>query len=282
MKINGKEIAAQLFVTLQNQVALLKKNHIIPHLAIILVGDNPASISYVKRKQIKAEEIGAKATIFTYEATINNKELLEKIEELNKDKTIHGIIIQRPLPTHIDTQAINQAVIPQKDIDAFHKSTPFEMPLAKAVMLLLEDVYTQKAEKETFTNWLKEKKITVIGKGETGGGPIISLLKKHTVLPTVIDSKTVNPQEILETSDIVISAVGKEKVITKDMLKKGVILISVGQHKQSDGKFHGDYEQEDIEEIASFYSPTPGGVGPVNVACLLENLLLAAKSQMSK
>lgn len=220
MKINGKEIASQLFVKLQEQVTLLKKKHITPHLAIILVGDNPASVSYVKRKQLKAEEIGAKATIFTYEATIINEDLLQKIKTLNADPAIHGIIIQRPLPRHINAEAINMAVLPEKDIDAFHKDTPFEMPLARAVILLLEYVYTQKAEKASFTKWLQSKIITVIGKGETGGGPIITLLKKYHITPQVIDSKTPNPEDILKASDIVICAVGKQHVITKDMLKK--------------------------------------------------------------
>jgi methylenetetrahydrofolate dehydrogenase (NADP+)/methenyltetrahydrofolate cyclohydrolase len=278
MKIDGKAIAQGIFQDLQARTATLKEKNITPHIAIILVGDNPASVSYVKRKKIKAEEIGAKATILKYESRIKNQELLKVIEKLNRDETVHGIIVQRPLPPQFDSDTINQAVIPEKDIDAFHANTPYDMPLAKAALMLLEYVHQQLTTKPPFEQWLKSKQVTVIGKGETGGGPIITLLKKYKVHPTIIDSKTKNPQEITKSSDIIISAVGKEKVLTKKMLKKGVILISVGQHKQQDDKFHGDYEEEEIENIASWYSPTPGGVGPVNVASLLQNLLQASEN----
>ncbi len=298
-RIDGKAIAEEIFQKLKHQVILLKKKNITPHLAIILVGDNPASVSYVQRKKLKAEEIGAKVTVLNYELGIKNNELLKTIEQLNKENNVHGIIIQRPLPPHIDNELMNQAVTTSKDIDAFHKETPFEMPLAKAAIMLLEDVYSSchpaldagsssldsgseagmtRKKGMTFNEWLQSKKITVIGKGETGGGPIITLLKKYKINPTIIDSKTKNPKKLTKASDIIISAVGKQRVITSDMLTKGVILISVGQHREDDGKFHGDYEETNIQDIASCYSPTPGGVGPVNVACLLENLLQAASS----
>lgn len=278
MKIDGKAIASQLFQNLHHQVVLLSKKQIIPHLAIILVGNDPASVSYVRRKQKKAEEIGAKATILTYDASITNEELLRVIEQLNTDSTVHGIIVQRPLPEHIDTQAVNNAVIPQKDIDAFHTNTPFTMPLAKAALILLEHVYQSEKQSDNFDSWLISKNIAVIGKGETGGGPVITLLEAKGIHPAVIDSKTKNPETITKHADIIITAVGKTRVLTKEMIKKGAILISIGQHKQSDGKFHGDYEEDDIQHQASFYSPTPSGVGPVNVACLLENLLQASKN----
>jgi len=297
MKIDGKAIASELFQNLQKNVAQLKEKKILPHIAIILVGDNPASVAYVKRKQLKAQELGAKATIINYELSITNEELLRAIEQLNNDSNVHGIIIQRPLPQHIDTEKINQAVIPSKDIDAFHKDTPFDMPLAKAALLLLENVYTHRHSGErsdsrikngswtsqdddkTFQDWLQSKHIVVMGKGETGGGPIITLLSKYGINPTVIDSKTKNASSLTKQADVIISAVGKTEVLKPAMLKKGVVLISVGQHKQADGKFHGDYEEDEIKDIASYYSPTPGGVGPVNVICLLENLLKAAEMQ---
>ncbi|MBP9719510.1 MAG: bifunctional 5,10-methylenetetrahydrofolate dehydrogenase/5,10-methenyltetrahydrofolate cyclohydrolase [Candidatus Levybacteria bacterium] len=288
MKIDGKAIAAELFQNLYQQITLLKEKNITPHIAIILVGDNPASVSYVKRKKMKAEELGAKATILNYELRITNEELLETIEQLNNDKHIHGIIIQRPLPKHIDTESINQAVLPTKDIDAFHANTSFDMPLAKAALMLLENVLTLEILKQvqddiktgmTFKIWLQSKNIVVVGKGETGGGPIITLLKKYGITPTIIDSRTKDPLKLTKQADIIISAVGKENVIIPEMIKKDVILISIGQHKQKDGKFHGDYEEESIKDIAAYYSPTPGGVGPVNVACLLDNLIQATQRQ---
>ncbi len=288
MKIDGKAIAASIFQDLTKRVALLKANNKTPHLAIILVGENPASVSYVKRKKLKAEEIGAKATILNYPSTpsagprgelgITNQELLDKINELNDDNTVHGIIVQRPLPPHIDNEAINQAVVPSKDIDAFHTNTQFVMPLAKTVLLLLETVYKQRKDTASFQHWLQTKNIVLIGKGQTGGDPIKQLLKKYDVIPTIIDSKTPNPQEITKKADIIIAAVGKKDIVTSDMIKKGVILISVGQHKEDDGKFHGDYDDEAVASLASYHSPTPGGVGPVNVACLLTNLIQACEN----
>ena len=280
MKIDGKAIASQLFQNLTKRVKRLQQKSITPQLAIILVGDDPASVSYVTRKKKKAEEIETKATIFKYALTITTQELLKEIEQLNNDTRVHGIIVQRPLPKHIDSEKVNQAVLSSKDVDAFHPATSFAMPLAKAAMLLLEHVYNQSKKdyvKTTFLPWLKTKKIVVMGKGETGGKPIIELLKKKGILPIIIDRSVTNQAKITKTVDIIICAVGKEKIISKNMIKKGVILISVGQHKETDEKFHGDYEEEDIQKKASWYSPTPGGVGPVNVACLLENLLVAAE-----
>lgn len=279
MKIDGKAIAAHIFHDLQKQIDTLKQKNIIPHLAIILVGDNPASVSYVKRKKAKAEELRCSATIYHLQEETTENETLELINNLNDDPNVHGIIVQRPLPHSFNLERINQAVLPEKDIDAFHPDTPFEMPLAKAALLLLEYVYKQEKTTKTFTKWLQAKRIAVIGKGETGGGPIITLLKKYGVTPTIIDSKTHHPKDITKASDVIFSAVGKSNILTQDMLKNGVILISVGQHKQNDGKFHGDYEEQDVEHIASWYSPTPGGVGPVNVASLLQNLIEAVKKQ---
>lgn len=322
MKIDGKKIAKEIFEDLQKRVGELKKNGFTPHLAIILVGNDPASVAYVRQKEKKTLEIGGKVVIKNLPTTISQNELLIIIKQFNNDNNVHGIIVQRPLPKHIDSQKVNLATSAQKDIDAFHPNSPFQMPLAQAVLKILEEIHTSlydiKANKgagnkifdsreestsplqyskdahnatkqpttfrdrrqENFVtkpelnNWLKSKNIAIIGKGETGGGPTITLLKKMGIKPVVIDSKTKNPKLLTKNADIIISTVGKENIITSDMLKKGVILISVGMHKGSDGKLHGDYEEEKIKDIASFYTPVPGGVGPINVAMLLKNLTL--------
>ncbi|RJQ36558.1 bifunctional 5,10-methylenetetrahydrofolate dehydrogenase/5,10-methenyltetrahydrofolate cyclohydrolase [Candidatus Microgenomates bacterium] len=279
MRIDGKEIAAGIFENLKKRVEDLKKKGIIPHFAVILVGEDPASKAYVRQKELKTIEIGAKHTTFRLPETISEEEVLSLVEKLNKDKTVHGIIVQRPLPSQINPDKITKISTPEKDIDSFHPDSFFPMPLAAAVLEILKNVYALifKKTDEDFLNWLKSKKIIVIGKGATGGGPTAALLKKLGANPQVIDSKTKNPEELTKEADIVISAVGRPNIIKPEMIKKGVILITVGMSKGGDGKLHGDYNEEEIKDITSFYTPVPGGVGPVNVAMLLENLVSSAE-----
>ena len=307
MKIDGRAIAQEIFTDLTKRVEKLKEKDIIPHLVIILVGSDPASAAYVKQKELKAESIGAKATTIHLPKEISQHELLATIQQWNNDNNTHGIIVQQPLPSHIDVKQITQAVAPQKDVDGFHTNSPFTLPLAEAVMKILQTVYkfeSQISNLETNTNnqntkhfehssldivsdlgfrdsdflfWLTSKNVVVIGKGETGGGPIITTLKKLGVSPTIIDSKTTDPKSITKQADIIICAVGRGTTLTADQIKNGVTVISVGLHKGEDGKLHGDYEERDIEAIAAYYTPTPGGVGPVNVAMLLENVVTASE-----
>lgn len=262
MKIDGKQIAQKILDDLKIKI---QKLNIKPNLAIVLVGQDPASVAYVNQKKIKAELIGAKTTIESLPSGISQSDLLSTIQQYNNNNNIHGIIVQQPLPPQINIEKITQAIDPEKDVDGFHKNSEFSPPIAAAVLEILKE-----------TN-LKSKNIVLIGKGETGGKLIIHAIRKMGINPTVIDSKTENPEDLIKTADIIISAVGKSNVITADMIKKGVILISIGMHKEKDGKLHGDYEEEKIKDIASFYTPTPGGVGPVNVAMLLKNLVRAAQ-----
>lgn len=284
MKIDGREIAGEIFEKLKKEVEELKKKNIIPHLVIILVGNDPASKAYVRQKELKATQIGAKATVINLESKIKNSELIKLIEKLNNDSSIHGIIVQRPLPPHIDSGEIDSATDVKKDIDAFRKESPFPIPIVCAILTILENIFnhflvssvSSDSSVSSLNDWIKSKNIIIVGKGETGGGPIIETFKKMGIEPNVIDSKTKNPQDIKKNADIIISAVGKLNVVKKEEIKKGVILLSIGLHKEKDGKLHGDYEEEEIKDIAGFYTPTPGGVGPVNVACLLENLIKAS------
>lgn len=281
MRVDGKKIADEIFSDLKKRVAVLKKKNTTPHLVIILVGTDPSSVSYVRQKELKTEDIGARTTIINFDAKTKEEELLTLVSNLSRDKLVHGIIVQRPLPNHIHLKKINEAVDPKKDVDGFHPKTRFQMPLARAVLKILEEVHasTPGVGPQKFTDWLKTKLIVVIGKGETGGGPTIQLLRKMKIEPKIVDSKTHNSSLITKKADLLISAVGKQRIVKANMLKKNVILISVGMHKGSDGKLHGDYEESDIKYLASFYTPTPGGVGPVNVAMLLENLVKSAESQ---
>lgn len=278
MIIDGKAIASNLFEDLKKRVGKLNKKGIEPHLVVILVGDDPASASYVRQKEIKTEEIGAKYTRYHLPENTPKQKLLSLIKKLNKDKTVHGIIVQLPLPKHLDV-AIGLKVKPEKDIDAFNPLSPYPMPLAKAVLKILENVASQgdTLRGRNFIEWLEAQKIVVIGKGKTGGYPTIEMFKKLGLSVSIIDSRTPNPRELTSIADIIVSAVGRPDIVKPDMIKNGVILVGVGMYKGTDGKLHGDYNPEEIKDITAFYTPVPGGVGPVNVACLIENLIISAE-----
>lgn len=318
MRVDGRLIAQKIFTRLKGEINKLKTK---PHLAVVLVGENPVWKAYVGQKLKKGEEIGARVTVKNCELGIKNQELIKIVEELNNDPGIHGVIIQRPLPLQLDKEQLALAVIPKKDVDGFHPQTLYPMPVAAAVIEILKEIYQMKeatgdargepaqflsaslASDEaigqdkvsirvanrgpkkslvgdpsvSFAYWLTHKNIVVIGKGETAGKPTAAALSKLGAAPTVIDSKTPDPEKLIKSADIIISCIGKPKVIKPEMLKKGVILIGVGLHRDAQGKLTGDYKEEEIRDVASFYTPIPGGVGPVNVACLFENLVKAVK-----
>jgi 5,10-methylene-tetrahydrofolate dehydrogenase/methenyl tetrahydrofolate cyclohydrolase len=256
--------------------------------------------------------------VIRFDTAVTTTELVHKIEELNRDKSVHGILVQRPLPPQIDVEKLELLTNPEKDIDGFHPDSPYTLPLPLAVVKILEEVYKMKLEarnpkSETnsnilnanaqnvsnfensdfgivsifdirnsdFISWLKSQEIAVLGKGPTGGGPILKLLNKLGADPKVIDSKTQKPEELMKSADIIISSVGHENVVKPENIKKGVVLIGVGILRGQDKKLKGDYDVEQIKDIAGYFTPTPGGVGPVNVAMLLDNLLTAAEKQSS-
>lgn len=271
MKIDGNQIANTILEELKIKVKKLQEKNITPNLAIILVGNDPASKAYVRQKELKGKLIGAKINIQHFPSFISQSNLLSTIQQFNNNNNIHGILVQQPLSPLINIERITQAIDPKKDVDGFHLQSKFEPPITAAVLKILEEVRGSTSEVDV-------RKIVVIGKGETGGKLIIQAMKKMGIEPIVIDSKTKNPKVLTKTADIIISAVGKPNVIKSAMIKKGVILISIGLHKGTDGKLHGDYNEDEIKDIVSFYTPTPGGVGPVNVAMLLKNLLIACEN----
>lgn len=285
MLIAGTQIAQAIKTNLQKQVQTLAKRSITPLLAIIHLSDDAGSSSYIRQKMKIAEEIGAKTKIFGKETGIHSPKDLEKtIKELNDDPGIHGIIIQRPVPEEFDDPKLLLSIVKGKDVDGFAPDSPFETPVALAVEEILIHIYhTDKTRKVTdYSSWIKEKIITIIGKGETAGAPIQKYFKRQGLTPSIVDTKTERPEDVLKTSDIIISCVGKRGVIRKETVKEGVILISVGISRDEVGKLHGDYEEEEMKDIASYYTPTPGGVGPVNVACLFMNILQAATPKHPK
>lgn len=265
--IDGKLIAAHILENLKPQVEELKQKGVNPTLAIILIGDDASSQSYIKQKQLKANEIGVEVKLFHFSST-SQEELLNLISKLNDDSTVHGIIVQRPLPNGFDRDLISHAVNPAKDVDGFNQESNFDAPVAEAVIEILNSI----GQKD-----LSNKKIVVIGKGETAGGPVIQLLDKMELKFEVIDRSTEDPDTLIKNADIIISAVGKENTIRQENLNSNQILIGVGLFSK-EGKLKGDYEQSEVENRVKFYTPTLGGVGPVNVSCLMKNLVSAASS----
>lgn len=278
MKISGRDIAEQMYTDLCRRVGELQKNGITPHLVVLLVGNNPGSIAYVNQKELSGTKVGAKVTIERFPETVTTEELDRVIKDLNENPHVHGILIQRPLPSQIDIHKLERLTNPQKDLDGFHPDSPYILPLPLAIIKILQVIHDS-SDGLSFMKWLMSKTIVILGKGETGGQPIIDYLKRMKLDPKVIDSKTAHPEKILEKADIVISAVGKPGVVKPEALKQGVILLGVGMTQGEGKKLHGDYEEAAIESIASFYTPTPRGVGPVNVAMLLDNLITAAERQ---
>lgn len=272
MKFDGRAFAQEIYDQLGVDISNLKDQGITPRLVVILVGQNPSSLSYIKQKVKWGASIGAEIVVNEFPNSIDQQTVLETIQELNNDSTTHGIIVQLPLPPHLDEKLLTQAVAREKDIDGFHIDSPYAVPVAQAVLSILEKIHPS-----DFMSWLGKQNIVVLGKGKTAGHPIIELLRKKGLSPIVIDHATPNPEQVTQEADIVISCVGKV-VLRKEIMKKDAILIGVGLHVKDDGKLQGDFIEEDIEEQASVYTPTPGGVGPVNVACLMQNLTAAAKS----
>lgn len=279
MKIDGRVIATRILEGLKIEIKELKEKRIVPTLAVILIGSDKSSVAYIKQKELKAKEISAQIEIFRFDESVINDEIETLIGKLDKDTKIHGIILQRPVPSHIEIDRLEDFISSEKEVDGFGNHPIYPVPVAEAVLLILEDVYTKQKTKNSFSDWLKSKKMVVLGTGETAGQPIINYFREYGIKPIIIDTKTQDKDTLIKEADIVISAVGKI-IINSSNIKKDVVLIGVGMHAQ-EGKLYGDYNEEEIKNIASFYSPTPGGVGPVNVAMLLKNLVESAKSLTS-
>lgn len=301
MKIDGKLIAQTIKDQLKIEILQLRQREIVPHLAVILVGDDPSSVVYVGQKKKVAQEIGAKLTLYNLPKTIDMLELQKLTLSLNTDPLVHGLIIQRPMPPNFSAQQIDFMVKAEKDIDGFHPQTPFVPPVAGAVVKILQwvanDVATNPQSplkqnfSETFPTWLSKQKILVIGRGVTAGKPIAAILIKNGAHVDIAHSQTKFMDALIRASNIIISCVGSPNIVrlSSDSPRNGSsivrqqditpksILIGVGLHTTEEGKLQTDYDQEKIASIAAYYTPVPGGVGPVNVACLFENLLKAVE-----
>jgi methylenetetrahydrofolate dehydrogenase (NADP+)/methenyltetrahydrofolate cyclohydrolase len=287
MVIDGKMIADAVLTDLSKTVSTLKKRGITPTIAVILVGDDAGSLSYIKQKQKACERIGAKLILKQLPKNTLPQTIASTIAHYNNDPEVHGLIVQRPLPI-VGAAEILNSISPAKDVDGFVPHSPHEVPVAQAVITILEQIHTKLIGEHLIHNkfkpWLNSQTITVIGHGETAGKPIADTLQKYDCHISIVTSKTPQPEKnhIYAHSSVIISCVGKQNILSHSNMPRGSIVISVGLTKGTDSKLHGDYEESDALKIASFYTPTPGGVGPVNVACLMRNLVDAAKLISSK
>lgn len=265
--IDGKSVAEKIISELTEKVSKMSQK---PHLVVIQVGENPASTIYVNLKNKKAELIGIKSTVIRYAENIAENELIEKIEELNSDKSVHAILVQLPLPKHINAKRVIKTISPQKDVDGFTAEnsgnllngiTPNAYPCTpKGIMRLLKE-YNIKID---------GKHAVVVGRSNIVGKPIAMMLLNENATVTICHSKTKKLKDITKQADILISAVGK-KVIFKDMVKENAVVIDVGIFKNQDGKTTGDVDFDNVKEVAGYISPVPKGVGPMTIAELMEN-----------
>lgn len=276
MEMSGRVIAEEILQEVRARIEKLNEKGVIPELAIVTVGGEEAWLSYVSQKLKTAERLGIKTELIKLSGE-SEQELHNAIKELNENKNVHGIIVQRPIPKQFDRQKVIDGISPVKDIDGFRDDSIYIVPVLMAIQRFSREAYRVTTASE-LQKVLMNQSVCVAGKGETAGGPAIAWLQTLGVQFQVIDSKTTNTKDILKDSNLIICAVGKSNVIKPEFLSKGVKLIGVGTHKEG-GKLKGDYIVDEIKDIASAWTPTPGGVGPVNLAYLFQNLITAAEKQ---
>jgi methylenetetrahydrofolate dehydrogenase (NADP+)/methenyltetrahydrofolate cyclohydrolase len=273
--LDGKSLAAQVRADVKRRVAHLAQRGIRPGLAVILAGDDPASKVYVRNKVRACEETGVRSWLCEYPATVSQAEILSKMEELNKDRAIHGILVQLPLPKHMDAQRVLDAVAPAKDVDGFHERNlgallagkPGIVPCTPAgVMRLLDHAAVP----------IAGQRAVVIGRSNIVGKPLALLLLQRDATVTICHSKTREIEAIAKHADILVAAVGRAKLVTAAMVKPGACVVDVGVNRLADGTLAGDVDFQAAKEVAGWITPVPGGVGPMTIAMLLENCLYAA------
>lgn len=274
MEINGRELQTNLLESLKLKIKNFKENGVEPCIAIVTLGPEDSWEAYVAQKLKLAKKLGIK-TKFINLRPKTTEEVIEVVKELSKDNAVHGLIVQRPFPTEIDTEKVIQSVSKDKDIDGFLKDSQFEVPAWLAVKHILTHIAAL-LNFPDLASLLSNRSILVVGKGETAGTPVIEGLRKIGFEPKIISSKTESRDELFKNADIIITAVGKKNIIPLEILKEKSILIGVGIHGE-DGKLTGDFDQRKAFEKNLIYTPTPGGVGPVNLAFLFKNLLKASK-----
>jgi methylenetetrahydrofolate dehydrogenase (NADP+)/methenyltetrahydrofolate cyclohydrolase len=280
--IDGKALALSIREQIGKDVAqLVEQANVIPGLAAILVGDDPASAIYVKNKKAACGKAGIYADENRLPASTTQNELLALIDKMNADPKIHGILVQLPLPKHINSKMILEAVSPEKDVDGFHPynvgrlvaAEPVFVPCTpKGVMRMIESIGQP----------IEGKRAVIIGRSNIVGKPVALLLMHANATVTVCHSRTKDLPAVCREADIVVAAIGRAHFVTRDMIKEGAIVIDVGINRLEDGRLVGDVDFESVKEQAGWITPVPGGVGPMTIAMLLQNTLESAKRFASK
>ncbi|MFD1335512.1 bifunctional methylenetetrahydrofolate dehydrogenase/methenyltetrahydrofolate cyclohydrolase FolD [Oceanobacillus iheyensis] len=274
--LNGKELSEELKQKMKIEVDELKEKGLTPHLTVILVGDNPASKSYVKGKEKACAVTGISSNLIELPENISQDELLQIIDEQNNDDSVHGILVQLPLPDQMDEQKIIHAISPAKDVDGFH-------PINVGKMMTGEDTFIPCTPYGILTMLrskdisLEGKHAVIIGRSNIVGKPIGLLLLQENATVTYTHSRTKNLQEITKQADILIVAIGRAHAINADYIKEDTVVIDVGINRKDDGKLTGDVDFESAEQKASYITPVPRGVGPMTITMLLKNTIKAAK-----
>lgn len=276
--IDGKKIAAQIKDELKEKVATYKKAGVEITLAVIQVGKDPASTVYVGNKKKACEYVGIRSLSYEMDETISQEELLNKIQELNERKDVNGILVQLPLPKHIDEDAVIRAIDPKKDVDGFHPQSVGALSIGEAGFVSCTPAGIIQLLKRSGVA-IAGKECVIIGRSNIVGKPIAMLLLRENGTVTVCHSKTSDLKSVTKRADILVVAIGKPKFITREYVKEGAVVIDVGIHRNENNKLCGDVDFADVEPIAEAITPVPGGVGPMTIAMLMNNCVEAVKLQ---
>ena len=277
--IDGKKVSAEVKEQVRKQVEELKAAHgITPGLAVVIVGDDPASRVYVNNKKKACEVVGFKSEEYALPAETTQEELLALVEKLNDKADINGILVQLPLPKHLDDKAVIEAINPQKDVDAFHAVNVGKIMLGEYDFLPCTPAGVMEML-HSYDIQVSGKNCVVIGRSNIVGKPMAMLLLHENGTVTICHSRTQNLAEVCARADILVAAVGKPKFVTADMVKEGAVVIDVGMDRDENGKLCGDVDFENVKDKCSYITPVPGGVGPMTIATLMKNTLKACKLQ---
>lgn len=279
--INGKELAAKIRAELKIEVEELLKEGIHPKLAVIMVGNDSASAVYVRNKSKACNEIGIEFEEFLMEENITREQLLDLIEQLNNRKDINGILLQSPIPKHLDIREAFNAINYKKDVDGFHPINVGKLAIGEECFVSCTPAGVIKMLEE-YNIPVEGKHAVVIGRSNIVGKPLSQCLLNKNATVTICHSKTKNLEEITKQADILVAAIGKPKFVTANMVKEGAVVIDVGINRTEEGKLAGDVDYENVEPKASYITPVPGGVGPMTIAMLMTNVVRAAKNLNNK
>lgn len=276
--IDGKQLAKKIRENLKLECEELKEQGINPKLAVIMVGDNPASKVYVRNKSRACNEVGIEYQEYLLPENATQKELLELIKKLNQDKEINGILLQSPLPQHLNINEAFKTITYSKDVDGFTSASVGKLCIGEDTFISCTPYGVIKMFEE-YNIDLKGKNVVILGRSNIVGKPLIQCCLQKDATVTVCHSKTKKLSEYTKKADVIIAAIGKAKFLTEDMVKDGVVIIDVGINRQDDGKLVGDVDFENVSKKASYITPVPGGVGPMTIAMLMNNVIKAAKEQ---